>query len=71
MAASEAVIRSTALRDLAAAARGAGRPAALVEALERLASAVAARDESAVREAILAVDRARRDRPRRSLRFWQ
>jgi len=71
VAASEAVIRSTALRDLAAAARGAGRPAALVEALERLASAVAARDESAVREAILAVDRARRDRPRRSLRFWQ
>jgi Ca-activated chloride channel family protein len=71
VAASEAVIRSTALRDLAAAAKGAGRPAALVEALERLASAVAARDEAAVREAVLAVERARRDRGRRSLRFWQ
>jgi hypothetical protein len=71
VAASEAAVRSTALRELAAAARGAGRPAALVEALERLASAVVARDETAVREATLAVDRARGDRGRRSLRFWQ
>jgi Ca-activated chloride channel family protein len=71
MAASEAVVRSTALRDLAVAAKGAGRPAALVEALERLASAVAARDEAAVREATAVVDQARRERPRRSLRFWQ
>ena len=70
-AASEAVVRSTALRELAVAAKDAGRPAALVEALERLASAVAARDEDAVRDALEAVDRARKERSRRSLRFWQ
>jgi hypothetical protein len=43
----------------------------VVEALERLAAAVAARDEIAVREALAAVDLARRDRLRKSLRFWQ
>jgi Ca-activated chloride channel family protein len=67
---SQAVLRSAAVRDLAAASGDAGRPSALVEALERLAKALADRDQAEVRAALQAVGDARTG-SQRKVRFWR